>query len=66
MQELSLRLAYVNFDGNAALAGVQALNALGDEPGDTFRRAYCPLIMDGIEKLATWLEGLPVKVLFDY
>ncbi|MCA9667263.1 MAG: aminotransferase class I/II-fold pyridoxal phosphate-dependent enzyme [Myxococcales bacterium] len=54
-QQLTARLAYVDFDGAAAL---DALEAGGDAPVDEeFLRAYCPKVIDGIEALCSWLKG---------
>ncbi|WP_082673946.1 pyridoxal phosphate-dependent aminotransferase [Thiohalocapsa sp. ML1] len=55
--ELSLRLAYVNFDGAAALEGAAALNdaAVADAG---FLAEYCADCMAGIERMAQWLEAL--------
>jgi aspartate aminotransferase len=55
--ELSLRLAYVNFDGGEALAGAAKLEARRQEPDAGFLEAYCAPVMEGIERLATWIEG---------
>ena len=56
VQELSLRLAYVNFDGAAALNGVQALEEEGREPDDAFLQTYCADVMEGVERLSAWIE----------
>jgi len=55
--ELSLRLAYVNFDGAAALEGAAALDdaAVADP---TFLADYAGTLMAGIERMAQWLEAL--------
>jgi aspartate aminotransferase len=55
--ELSLRLAYVNFDGAAALQGAAGLDdtAIADQG---FLTAYCADSMAGIERLARWLEAI--------
>jgi aspartate aminotransferase len=54
--ELSLRLAYVNFDGAAALQGAAALDDSAVADAD-FLAAYCADAMAGIERMARWLEG---------
>lgn len=55
--ELSLRLAYVNFDGARALAGAADLDdeAVADAG---FLAAHCADSMAGIERMAQWLEAL--------
>jgi aspartate aminotransferase len=55
--ELSLRLAYVNFDGAAALTGAAALNDDAIADAD-FLAEYCADSMAGIERMARWFEGL--------
>ncbi len=55
--ELSLRLAYVNFDGAAALAGAAALDDSAVAEAD-FIDAYCADTMAGIERMARWFEAL--------
>jgi len=55
--ELSLRLAYVNFDGAAALQGAAALDDSAVADAD-FLAAYCADSMAGIERMARWLEAL--------
>ena len=55
--ELSLRLAYVNFDGARALEGAAALDdaAVADSG---FLAEYCADSMAGIERMARWFEAL--------
>jgi aspartate aminotransferase len=55
--ELSLRLAYVNFDGAAALEAAAALD--DDKVADAaFLDAHCGHLMTGIERMARWLEAV--------
>ena len=52
--ELSLRLAYVNFDG------ARALDAAGREPDpldEAFLRKHCAPAMDALDAMAEWLSG---------
>jgi len=49
--ELSCRLACVDFDGAAALAAVRELPA-GSEPGEAFLAQYCQPTFDGIRRIA--------------
>lgn len=55
--ELSLRLAYVNFDGAAALAGAEALDEAATQDAD-FIGEYCADSMAGVERMARWFEAL--------
>jgi len=50
--ELSLRLAFVDFDGEAAL---DALGA-GAVPGEDFLNRYAPRVVTGIDAIARWIE----------
>ena len=55
-EELTVRLAYVNFDGEQALA------AATDVPdhvalGDAFLKAHCGRTVEGIERMCGWLVG---------
>jgi aspartate aminotransferase len=47
--ELSIRLAYVDFNGTAAIE-----NAQGDLD-DAWLRTHCPRVVDGIERMVAWL-----------
>ena len=51
--ELSLRLAFVDFDGAAAL---EALSA-GETLDGAFLKRHCPRVVEGIEAMARWVEG---------
>lgn len=54
-EELTLRLAYVDFDGGDALA---ALAELPDdaEPDEAFLRAHCPKVVTALERVCHWVE----------
>jgi len=54
--ELNIRLAAVDFDGEAALAAMARL-ADDAEPGDAFVNDYCRPAMTGIERMCAWLAG---------
>jgi aspartate aminotransferase len=54
--ELSCRLACVDFDGAAALAAVRELPA-GSEPDEAFLAQYCQPTFDGIRRIAASFEG---------
>ena len=51
-QEMSFRLAFVDFDGEAALKGL----GNGDVDED-FLKTFCPSVVEGIEKMCDWLKG---------
>lgn len=53
--ELSARLAYVDFDGRAALEGCAALPE-GRMPDEAFLQRYCGRLVAGIDRLAAWLR----------
>lgn len=54
--ELMARMAYVDFDGAAALAASEAVSpdlALGE----AFLKRHCANVVDGVEALVAWLAG---------
>lgn len=53
---LTIRLAYVDFDGGAALDAVAGLPA-GQLPDETFLRTHCKNVVDAIERIAAWTTG---------
>ena len=56
-QELTARLAYVDFDGAKALAAAHAVPA--EQPlDDAFLREHCPQVVEAVDTLANWLEGM--------
>ena len=55
-EELTARLAYVDFDGAAALAAVETLPR--DAPvGDDFLATYCGEVIGGVRRMAAWARG---------
>ncbi|AUX22881.1 aminotransferase [Sorangium cellulosum] len=52
-QELTARIALVDFDGARAMAGLAAARD-GEPLGDDFLRTYCFTVMDAIERLCAW------------
>ena len=55
--ELTVRMAYVDFDGRAALDAVGALSR--DAPLDeAFLRARCPRVMEAMDRVADWLRAM--------
>ena len=53
--ELTLRLAYVDFDGARALLAAEQLPATEDIDGD-FLALYCPNVVQGIDAACQWLK----------
>ena len=51
---LITRIAYVDFDGTAALA---ALNTVSGELDDAFLNKYCPKVVEGTQRLVDWLSN---------
>ena len=56
-EELTLRMAYVDFDGGAALAAVAA-RASNTALDDAFLRASCPQVVEAVARVADWLHTL--------
>jgi aspartate aminotransferase len=50
--ELSLRLAYVDFDGEAALEAASA----GDPVDTDFLKTYCSRVTIAIDRMASWVQ----------
>jgi aspartate aminotransferase len=55
-QELTARLAYVDFDGAAALNAVARLGR-GEEPNVAFLREHCGRVTTAIDRVRAWLES---------
>jgi aspartate aminotransferase len=53
--ELTARLAYVNFDGAAALASSEELGLSSPLPPG-FLETHCAAALDGFERIASWLR----------
>ena len=53
LKELSLRLAFVDFDGEAALGALAA----GEDLDAAFLKRHCGRVVEGIEAMAGWVEG---------
>jgi len=51
--ELTVRMAYVDFDGAAALAAVDAHTPVDQ----VFLQAHCPHLLEAMGRVAAWLEG---------
>jgi aspartate aminotransferase len=51
--DLSLRLAFVDFDGAAALDALAA----GEDLDAEFLKRHCGRVVEGIEAMAGWVEG---------
>ena len=54
--EFTARIAYVNFDGAAALDAVAALPA-SEELADTFLRAHCGQTLEAIDRMCDWMSA---------
>lgn len=52
-EELTLRLAFVDFDGARALSAARMLG----EPDEAFLRQYCGRVVTAVERLCDWLEA---------
>lgn len=53
-EELTLRLAYVDFDGARALSAAQQI-PMAEELNRAFLELYCPNVVQGIEAMVRWL-----------
>lgn len=54
--ELSARVAYIDFDGDRALAASENV-PLHEPLPDRFIRTYCGQVLTGMERVAEWLGG---------
>jgi len=54
-EELSVRISYVDFDGEAALDAAAATDEEHDLD-EEFLRAHCPRTVEGIERLCAWIR----------
>ena len=52
-QELTLRLSYVNFDGDKALVAADAAETVDE----AFIRAHCPDTVEAMHRIAAWVAG---------
>ena len=61
--ELTLRLAYVDFDGAEAM---RAADALPKEEAldEAFLRLYCSRVTDGVDRLHRWLSSIELRTSF--
>jgi aspartate aminotransferase len=55
LEELTARLAYVDFDGARALAAADHLSEI-EELGHDFLSAYCTNVLDAIQTIGAWLD----------
>ena len=56
--ELTLRMAYVDFDGSAALKAA-ARSDPNQELDATFLRSYCPKVLEAMDRVTSWLGQAP-------
>lgn len=54
-EELTARIAYVNFDGGRALAASENIPLDEDLPAE-FTRRYCEGVLAGVERIADWVN----------
>ncbi len=55
--EFSARLAYVDFDGRAALEGIKELPE-DQAPGQDFLNKYCGKMLESIDRINDWINNL--------
>jgi aspartate aminotransferase len=55
-EELTGRLAYVDFDGSRALVASMGCSA-AHQLDETFLRSYCHPVMEAVDRLCDWLTG---------
>ena len=56
-EEFTARLAYVDFDGNRALAAAEILQP-EESISDDFLSTYCSSLLEGTNKITKWLNSL--------
>jgi len=54
--DLTARLAFVDFDGARALAASEKI-PLHDPLPEGFVRQWCTRVVDGVERISSWLAG---------
>jgi len=57
-EELLARLAYVDFDGAAAIAALPATEDADGDPDEAYLRAHCPRVMDATDAICSWFDAL--------
>lgn len=57
-EELSARIAYVDFDGSRALEMADMLSNHNGKSGDQFVRECCPEIVQSVDRIGNWLSEL--------
>ncbi len=56
-EEFTTRIAYVDFDGGAALAASEELPL--DHPlPDDFASRHCPRVVEAIDRMCEWVEEI--------
>lgn len=56
-EELTARLAYVDFDGSEAIRGAKSAG-IENNLGEEYILKYCPRLAEGFDKLEKWLNDL--------
>lgn len=58
-EELTLRIAYVDFDGGRAMTALEAMGDLtSGAVGEPFLAAHCASLLGGVDRIARWLDEL--------
>ncbi len=55
-EELTARIAYVDFNGGRAIDGIRELT-MGQEPGKTFLVNHCANTIDAVDRICDWVTG---------
>ena len=58
-EELTIRMAFVDFDGARALVGAEAIPLDRDLP-DGFLDLHCQRVMTAVQRICSWLAGEPL------
>jgi aspartate aminotransferase len=56
-EELSARIAFVDFDGGDAIKGMKDLGA-ENNMGKAYIKKYCPRVVEGFDMMENWLNNL--------
>ena len=57
-EELTVRIAYVNFDGGRALEAARALSS-DAAVGNDFLRSHCGEVLEAVQRVAVWINRRP-------
>lgn len=56
-EELSARIAFVDFDGGNAIKGIKDLG-VENNIGEDYIKKYCPRVVEGFDRMENWLNNL--------